>query len=233
MTAYGRPTVVSGGRLETLVLWVGFPLAGGAVGAVLAAGAGWVAGLSWAPAQGLFRMVDRMPDQQALAAGVAVGVLAGLVFGALGAADQVVVEVAVDRVRVRRGGKEREFARRDVQVAYRDGKELVLLGADDEELLRQRSDLSGADLAGAFREHGWPWADDDPHRAAYRLWVPELPGLPPGADALLKARQKAMDDDRGKEAGELRTELARYGVVVRDEGGRQHWRLTRSAMPGQ
>ncbi|QOC93295.1 YqeB family protein [Micromonospora craniellae] len=231
MTAYGTPTVVSWGRLESLLLWVGFPLAGGAAGAGLAARAGWIAGLAWAPAQGLFRLVDGMPDQQALATGAAVGILAGLVFGAVAAADRVAVEVAVDRVRVRHGGKEREFARRDVRMAHLDGKELVLLGPDDEELLRRRSDLPGADLAGAFREHGWPWADEDPHRAAYRLWVPELPGLPPGADALLKARQRALDDDRGDEAGELRTELGRYGVVVRDEGKRQHWRLSRSAAP--
>ncbi|MGW0506908.1 YqeB family protein [Micromonospora sp. NPDC003241] len=233
MTAYGTPTVVSGGRLETLLLWVGFPLAGGAAGAGLAAGAGWIAGLSWAPAQGLFRLLDRMPDQQALAAGAAVGVLAGLVFGAIGTAERVTVTVTTERVRVRRGSKEREFARRDVRVGHLDGKELVLLGPDDEELVRQRSDLPGADLAGAFRAHGWPWADEDPHRTAYRLWVPELPGLPPGADALLKARQRALDDDRGDEAGELRTELARYGVVVRDEGKRQHWRLSRSASPPQ
>ncbi|MFG3710252.1 hypothetical protein [Micromonospora sp. NPDC047730] len=45
--------------------------------------------------------------------------------------------------------------------------------------------------------------------------MPGLPGLPVGADALLRARQKALDDDRGGEARELRGELARSGAVVR------------------
>ncbi|WP_444968374.1 CysS/YqeB C-terminal domain-containing protein [Verrucosispora sioxanthis] len=33
------------------------------------------------------------------------------------------------------------------------------------------------------------------------------------------------------EAGELRAELSRYGVVVRDDGKQQHFRLTRAARP--
>jgi cysteinyl-tRNA synthetase len=49
--------------------------------------------------------------------------------------------------------------------------------------------------------------------------VPGVDGLPPGADALLTAREKNSDD-----ADELRAELARLGVVVRDEKGKQYWR---------
>ncbi|PSK63604.1 hypothetical protein B0E53_04446 [Micromonospora sp. MH33] len=42
---------------------------------------------------------------------------------------------------------------------------------------------------------------------------------------MLRARQRAVDAGRGGEAAELRGELARLGVVVRDEGKRQYWRL--------
>ncbi|WP_420708742.1 CysS/YqeB C-terminal domain-containing protein [Streptomyces sp. NRRL S-1813] len=50
--------------------------------------------------------------------------------------------------------------------------------------------------------------------------------MPDAANAFLKARQGALekkgpsDDD----TRELRAELARLGVVVRDEKGRQYWR---------
>lgn len=108
---------------------------------------------------------------------------------------------------------------------------MVLLDADDGELVRQPSDLPTDRLSRAFRDHGWPWAEADPHRDAYRRWVPGLPGLPDGADALLRARQEALEKDRDDEARELRTELGRYGVVLRDDGERQYWRLTRSAFP--
>ncbi|RIV36805.1 YqeB family protein [Micromonospora radicis] len=231
MTAYGAPSVVGGGASELLVLWAGLPVVGAAAGGLLAAGAGWVAGLPWAPAQGLFRFVDGLSDSYALGGGVAVGVLAGLAFGAIGTAERVRVTVDSIRVRLRRGGAEREFGRSQTRVVFVDGKDLVLLGVDEDELVRQQSDLPAGQLAEAFRAHGWPWAESDPHRDAYRRWVPGLPGLPDGADALLRARQEAVQGDRRAEARELRAELGRYGVVVRDEDKRQYWRLTRSAPP--
>ncbi|GIJ80758.1 hypothetical protein SAMN05443287_110109 [Micromonospora phaseoli] len=231
MTAYGTPTVVSGGATELLVLWGGIPLVGGAAGGLLAAGSGWVAGLPWAPMQGLFRLVDGLPDGYALTGGVGAGVLVGLVIAAIGHAERVRVTVSGHQARLRRGSTEREFGRRDTGAVFVDGKDLVLLGTDDGELVRQRGDLPAERLADAFRAHGWPWVDTDPHRTAYRRWVPDLPGLPAGADALMRARQEALEHDRGDEARELRTELARYGVVVRDDGKRQHFRLTRSATP--
>ena len=47
------------------------------------------------------------------------------------------------------------------------------------------------------------------------------PTLPVGADALLKARARALDKGDSGDAAELRSELARLGVVVRDEKKRQ------------
>ncbi|RKN49560.1 hypothetical protein [Micromonospora endolithica] len=224
----GDPIVVDGGRSELAVLWAGLPAVGAAAGWVLAATADWLAELRWIPMRGLFRLIDRLPDHTALLAAVAVGVLGGLVVAAVGTAERVVVTVGPERVRLRRRGSDREVPRRDVHTAYVDGKDLVLLAADGAELARERTDLSADRLRDAFRGHGWRWADADPHRDAYRRWVPDLPGLPPAADALLRARQRALEADKGGEARELRGELARCGVVVRDDGRRQYWRLTRS-----
>ncbi|WP_327039193.1 hypothetical protein [Micromonospora maris] len=231
MTAYGEPTVVGDGVGELVVLWGGFPIVGAAAGGLLAAGAGWVTGLAWAPAQGLFRLVDGLPDGYAMAGGVGLGVLAGLVIAALGTADRVLVTVDGTRIRLRHGDTEQEVPRSRTRVAFVDGKDLVLLDGDAGELVRQRSDLPADRLATALKEHGWPWADADPHRDEYRRWVPDLPGLPTGADALLRARQEALERDRRDEARELRAELGRYGVVVRDDAKRQYWRLTRSGKP--
>jgi hypothetical protein len=48
-----------------------------------------------------------------------------------------------------------------------------------------------------------------------------MPGLPAGANALFTAREKADSDD----SRELRSELAKLGVLVRDDKGKQYWRL--------
>ncbi|MEU8916541.1 CysS/YqeB C-terminal domain-containing protein [Streptomyces nigrescens] len=53
-----------------------------------------------------------------------------------------------------------------------------------------------------------------------------MPGLPQGANALLKARAQLLDKKSSTEdLRELREELARVGVVVRDEKRQQYWRL--------
>ncbi|PWR07524.1 hypothetical protein DKT68_18670 [Micromonospora acroterricola] len=230
---YGPRTVVTGGPVELAVLWAGFPLLGAGAGGLLALVAGWVAGLPWAPVQWLFNLLDRLPEHQAIAGTAAVGALAGLVLAGVGAAERLAVTVDAAQVRLRRAGEDRHVTRAETRVVFVDGGDLVLLDADGAELIRESTDLPGTRLAAAFRTHGWGWADGDPHRSAYRLWVPDLPGLPAGADALLRARERAVQRDRRDDARELRRELGRIGVVLRDEGKRQYWRLTgRAVTPG-
>ncbi|MEV6709737.1 YqeB family protein [Micromonospora wenchangensis] len=221
----GGPTRVGGDVGELVVLWVGVPLLGAAVGGLLPLVADWVAGLPWAPVQGWFELVAGLPYRRALAGGVTLGVLAGLFVAHVGTRERLIVTVDRSGVRWRRDGVEGELPRRTVTAVFVDGRELVLLGPAGAELTRERSDLSRRRLRDAFDGHGWPWRDADPHRDAYRRWVEGLPDLPPGADPLLRARQRAVDADRGRDVRELRGELARIGVVVRDEGGRQYWRV--------
>ncbi|WP_432903784.1 YqeB family protein [Micromonospora matsumotoense] len=220
----GAPTTVGGDVGELVVMWVGFPLLGAAVGGLLPLVADWVAGLPWAPVQGWFELVAGLPYRRALAGGVALGVLAGLFVAFVGTQERLIVTVDRAGARLRRDGVDRDLARRTVTAVFADRKELVLLDPAGAELARERSDLSPRRLRDAFREHGWPWQDADPHRDAFRRWVAGLPDLPPGADPLLRVRQQAVEADRQREARELRGELARLGVVVRDEGSRQYWR---------
>jgi hypothetical protein len=75
---------------------------------------------------------------------------------------------------------------------------------------RDREDVRAARL---------PWHDGDPHIDDYRRWRPEGDDeLPAGAAKLLTARSD--------EAGRLRSALGELGVIVREDGRRQYWRLT-------
>ncbi|MEU7614587.1 hypothetical protein AB0M91_05290 [Micromonospora rifamycinica] len=220
----GAATTVGGDVGELVVMWLGFPLLGAAVGGLLPLVADGVAGLPWAPVQGWFELVAGLPYRRALVGGVLLGMLAGLLVAHVGTRERLIVTVDRGGVRLRRDGVDRDLLRRCVTAVFTDRRELVLLGPAGEELTRERSDLSRRRLRDAFREHGWPWQDADPHREAYRRWVEGLPDLPPGADPLLRARQRAVEADRERDAREMRGELARLGVVVRDEGKRQYWR---------
>lgn len=219
-----EPTVVAESRGEWAAVWVGFPALGAAAGLALTPISNWMVSLPWAFMQGPFRLVNHLAGPTFTIAAVVVGAVAGLVLAAIGAAERLTVTVSGRGVTLRRDGTDRHVDRAAVAGAFRDGKDLVLHGPSAEEVAREKADLSTAELAAAFRAHGYRWHDADPFAADFRLWVRDAPGLPDGADAVLAARRRAIEKNEQEEAAELRTELARLGVVVRDEKKRQYWR---------
>lgn len=230
-SAHGNGTVVSEPAWVRLLMWTGLPLLGAGAGWLLKAVTAWVVSLPWAPLQGPFRLADSIiasfGEPQATIGALAVGGLTGLVFAFIAELESLVVTVSHDRITTKRGGSSREIERASVDAVFLDGKQLVVLGRETEELAREASDLDTDRLRAAFVLHGYPWlADGDPHRDEYRLWVEGTPGLPAGADALLRARARALDKGgNGRDdAAELRAELAKLGILVRDEKKRQYWR---------
>ncbi len=224
-SADDRTVVAEPGWIYTL-LWVAFPLLGIGVGRLLLFAVGWLAGLEWVPLPGPVKLVASIPEPYATLGAVAVGGVAGLVLAHLAAKDRLVVSVAADRVTLTRGGVPTEFEPEAVGAVFLDRGHLVLLGRSTEELTRQSCDLKVAGLEDAFRSHGYPWHDGDPHAAVYRRWVEGLPDLPPGADALLRARRRALDKGDKDDVDDLRRELNQLGIAVREEKKRQYVRRT-------
>lgn len=203
-----------------LVRWAGLPLAGAVVGLLLKLLANWAVTLSWTPFRGPLELIDSIPEPGATAGALGVGLVGGLVLSLISHGERLSVTVTADDVRIVGDEYDRTFARDDVSAVFVDRGKLVLLGQDTAELVRRPSELDVAALAAAFTRHGYPWRDGDPHAETYRRWVPDMDGLPSGANALLTAREKNPDD-----ADELRAELARLGVIVRDDKKKQYWRL--------
>ncbi|MEU7278551.1 hypothetical protein AB0A69_07140 [Streptomyces sp. NPDC045431] len=220
-----KVTVLGRSARGTVLVYVVLLLAGAGAGRLAGPLADWLVTLPWAPLQGPAELVASVPAPWLVAAGAA----AGLVLGFVVQHEQLAMRLSDERVVLTREGRAREFSRDAVAAVFRDGKQLVLLGHDGGELARQECDLDVGRVADAFTEHGYAWADADPYEDEFRRWVPDTPGLPEGANAILKARQESLekkgpsDDD----VRELREELARLGVVVRDEKRRQYWRTFR------
>ncbi|MEU3933920.1 hypothetical protein AB0E85_18050 [Streptomyces sp. NPDC029044] len=206
-----------------------FCVACGAVaGALLPLLARLLLTLPWAPLEGPAELLTSVPEPALTLGTITVGVLGGLLLGFTAVDESLSVRVCDTRVTLAVRGSSQEFTREEISVLFRDGKQLVLLGPDGMERAREHSGLPWQRLADALTEHGYAWAEEDPHRAEFRRWVPGTPGLPPGADALLRARAQARKhEDDARDARELRDELLRLGVVVRDEEKRQYWRPVR------
>ncbi|MFC9682776.1 hypothetical protein [Streptomyces sp. NPDC056948] len=206
-----------------------FCVACGAVaGALLPLLARGLLTLPWAPLEGPAELLTSVPEPALTLGTVAVGALAGLLLGFTAVHESLSVSISDTHVTLTIRDSAQSFAREEIAALFRDGKQLVILAPDGLEPAREHCGLSWPRLTAALSAHGYPWAEQDPHRADYRRWVPGTPGLPEGADALLRARARALkDSDDADDARELRGELLRLGVVVRDEEKRQYWRPAR------
>lgn len=219
-------TVVGPAAWERALFWVGVPLLGAGAGWLLKVVAGWAASLPWAPFQGPLRLIGSIPATPFTIGAVAVGALAGVVLALIAEEYYVKVTVDDDGVTVVCRGVRREVPRRSIAAVFRDAKQLVLLDHDGGEPIRQGGDLPAERrLADAFLAHGYPWlADGDPHRDDFQRWVDGHPDLSVAAHAFLKARLTALEKDDAADVEELRRELAKLGIVVREEKKRQYWR---------
>ncbi|WP_455709469.1 YqeB family protein [Kitasatospora griseola] len=217
---------------DRVLVAAGFPVLGAGVGFLLKLLAGWASTWPWIPWQGPVDLIAKAPEPAATAGSLLLGAVVGGVVVFLAEQGYVTVTVEKDRITTDRGDSSQSAPRAAVSGVFADRKRLVVLGAQGEELVaeyrNEGADLPPVDrLAEAFGAHGYPWLPDgDPYRDTYRRWVADMPGLPPGGNVLLKARAEALKESEEKEIGELRRELAKLGVVVRDTDGRQWWRET-------
>ncbi|HEX7306535.1 YqeB family protein [Lentzea sp.] len=208
-------------------IWVLCPAAGAAAAWGLEQAAAWITTLGWFPFQGVFRLVTDIPEPWATVAALVVGAVAGLVFAGLWAKEMLTVEVSPDRVALHQDDRVLGFDRHEVESAFADGKQLVLLSPRGTELARETSDIGTGKLAEAFTAQGYRWREADPFAAEFRLWVEHAPELAPEVNALFTARRKAVSKHEGEEAAELAREIRRRGVAVRDEKKRQYYRCAR------
>lgn len=221
------PTVVAPTAADKAFIWGVFPLAGALLGWLVTRLARWLDGLAWAPLKGPARLITSIDEPGRTIGALAVGSVLGAVVAVLAHREQLEVTVGADGATLRRGdGDTSRFSRTDIDAVFIDGKSLVLQGPDGLELSRDTSDLGSDRLRAAFTAHGYRWlADGDPHHDDFRLWVPNMTGLPPAANPLLEARAKARRGHEDADAARIRRELLRLGVVVRDDGKHQYWRV--------
>ncbi|ADD42787.1 YqeB family protein [Stackebrandtia nassauensis] len=208
-----------------VLMWLGFPLIGGALLWGLSRFVDWLSGQDWVPFEGLFDLAASAPEPYLTIGAIVVGVLLGLGLAFLGHADSLKVTITDDDITATRGGKSKKVATTDVTGAFRDGKYLVLLGANGTELLREKTDIPRERMRQDFIDCGFTWHEADPHADEWRRWVDGTPDLPKGGNALLRTRTKElkkMDPD----LADIDKELRDLGVMVRYDKGKHYWRLS-------
>jgi hypothetical protein len=220
-----EPTVLTLSRARWAVIVFGPATFGVLLAVVLPVLARWLTGLGVPlPFGFLFRLVAAVDGGRE----VAVQAAAFAVVGALSSVEilrrMTRVTITDERLEMQTAGERRSFARADISWLYSRRDRLILLDHDSREMFHGEPGATRAELRAAFREHGYPWRDEDPYDDLYHRWEPESGRLPVDAEAVLSARAVTLRKNAGKEAAALRSTLEKLGFAVRDEGDKQFWR---------
>jgi len=172
------------------------------------------------------RLLDQLPFVVLLPGLTVAGLIAGwIVFGIWG---EEVGEIRVDpdELVLRSGKRRSSYRREEIAEIFLDKDELVLLDPRSRELSRTTSDSGlAAKLSEAFGRFDYPWVGTaDPREELFTRWVDRSRDLQPHVHDLLRSRSRALADGRTGAAEEVRDELLRHGVVVRDRDGEQQYR---------
>ena len=204
-----------------------------ACGAVLGATAAVIIGpvVAWLlervdSAPGPLRLIDQLPLVASLPLCAVLGAVGGWFVFAVW--NDEVGRVIVDEEKIQIDAKDgsAEFSRYEVAEIFVDKDQLILVDTQSRELSRTRSDSGLAGTLGyAFSRFGYPWRGaGDPWDAEFVEWVDRSAAQDETVHALLRARRRALSDEKAGEVESLREQLAQHGVVVRDRGEKQQIR---------
>lgn len=206
-------------------LWLaGAPLAGVAIGYSLPRVAGWALGLPWVPMRGPLELVAELDQRWSAAIFLGGGFILGLAFAVFAVFSCLTVTVTNEEVRLKKEDTARHIPKADISAVFTDGRSLVILDRESRQIFRDHHESTDDELADAFRTHGYPWFAEDPYNDLYRRWIPSMPELPPGVNALLKAREEALRKKAADDVAELRSEIEKLEYTVRESGVKQYWR---------
>ncbi|MFI0979480.1 hypothetical protein ACH4SP_21080 [Streptomyces sp. NPDC021093] len=225
-----EPSVLGQTNAETVLAGAAFAVVGAGLGWLVKLAAKWLVSLPWAPMQGPAKLVTSLPEP-GLTIGIAsLGALIGLGLVLYGRFEDLSVTVAGDSVTLTRKGESWQVPGSGIALVFLDDKQFVLLGHDGGELAREKCDVDTKRVAAAVQGHGYAWAEKDPHKDEFRRWVSGMAGISEGANALLKARSVVLEKGSDLEQlRELRAELGKLGVVVRDDKKKQYFRMSNAS----
>ncbi|KZE84440.1 hypothetical protein AV654_00605 [Paenibacillus elgii] len=223
--SYQKPTVIGFSVAIRVLIFAGCIILGIALGYFIPLIAKWALTLPWVPFEGPLKLITSFSGVWVTVVTSLLGLLAGLWFAEEVIKDTLRVVVSGETIRLEKDGVVQDLSLADISLVFLDGKQLVILGNAGEELARETYEWASERIAGALTEHGYPWSPSgDPYQEQFRRWVLDTPDLPLAVNALLKAREIALQKKEKGEAKELRREVSKLGFVVKDEETRQYWR---------
>ncbi|QXE02226.1 hypothetical protein [Terribacillus sp. DMT04] len=212
-------------KIERAAIHVIPPILGAILGWYLPVIAKWILKLPWLPLEDLVEKIASYSGITASAILCIVGAVAGIALSQFIFYETLTVIINKEAVLLKIRKTKDNFRKQDIQSVYLEGKSLVLVGRQDNEMYKEAYDANKEKLAQAFLSLGYPWFYDDPYLAAYRRWEESDLQVPAAAHSLLRARKDYLKDDEDSKARQLQKDLAKMGIAIKDRKGGQYIRL--------
>lgn len=220
-----QETYIGPSKLEKAFILLIPAVFGAALGCFFPAIANWALTIPFVPFKGPIELIVSFNHLWVSVIAAVIGIIAGLFFSHYVFNEILEVYISEQNVRLRFKEKEESFEKKDIYAVYIENKHLIILGIDQNELYREQIDSKKAHVAEAFKNHGYHWTEEDPFKDQYQRWVEDHPDFPSHVNALLLARERAIQNNNHDEAKILRKDLAKLGVVIQDEEKRQYVRM--------
>ncbi|MGA5503643.1 YqeB family protein [Streptomyces umbrinus] len=150
----GEATVLAEPVWQLMLVCVG---CGGVGGWLLTLLADLWLSLPWVPMKGPARLLTSVPEPWLTVGAVVVGLALGVLVGFIAVYESLTARISDSGVVLTIRDSDQEFARDEIALACRDGKQLVLVAPDGGELARERCGLPWRRLAETFAAHGYDW----------------------------------------------------------------------------
>lgn len=203
------------------------PILGGLFGWFLPIIADWALKIPFIPFEGVLEWIAALESQWVSVIAAILGMVAGIFFVFYAFSESLKITITDEEVKLNVKEKVNNIHKKEISAIYMEGKDLVVLSAEGNELFRGQAESKKVLVSEALRQHRYPWKDKDPFENQYQRWVADHPDFPPQTNALLSARERALKNEEIEEAKVLREDLADHGVVIRDEDKRQYVRIVR------
>jgi len=211
---------------KTIIILVPMVL-GGLIGWFIPVIADWLLKLPVVPWEGLIEFIASLNSFWVSIAATIIGITVGVLLTLTIFEESLEVTITYDNLQLKLGDKVDIIDKKDISTIYIENKQLIILGKNSNELYREIFETKIDTVRETFRTYKYPWKEKDPFKKEYQRWVLGHPDFPEKLNALLYAREHALKEDKKKDAKHLREDLAKLGVVIRDEKNRQYVRLVK------
>ncbi|MCF7616682.1 hypothetical protein P9D51_18565 [Bacillus sonorensis] len=218
-------TMIGITKLEKALYLMIPPVLGAVLGWFLPVIADWMLMIPIVPFKGPLEFVASFNSYWVSIIAAIIGIIAGLFFSQYIFNEILKVLISDQNVRLLMKEKEEMIEKKEISTVYLENKDLVILGVNGNELYREQIEAKKPLVEKAFKHHGYQWAEEDPFKNKYQRWVADHPHFPSHINALLSARERALQENQQEEAKILRKDLSKLGVVIQDNDKRQYVRM--------